>query len=230
MNTRDKLNAITAINQSNQRMGPAAVKEKQSSELYNQMINYQRIAEEAPVNASNAEKRYYTFVDGDYEDKSLVRTAPKVKHDIEKKHQDIVDTVTSSIDNYESQRIYIKNISDVFSNLQEKINHNMKLQDHQLADNTTNRQKVYYLNQEYETLDSVNYILFLACVGFIGLLLNKIYDEQLWSKMNPVLVSIVTFILVLMFLVSKWFDKFMVYVMALLGLFSSYRPIIYATF
>ena len=229
MSTRDKLNAIAEMNQSNQRMGPSAVKDKQASELYNQMINYQQIAEEAPVNAANAEQRYYMFVDGDYIDNSLVRTAPNVKRGIEKTHEVILNTVTSSIDNYESQRTYIKNISDVFSNLQEKITHNIKVQDNKLADNTTNRQKVYYLNQEYETLDNVNYILFLAGIGFIGLALDSIYEEQLWNKMNQLILSVI-FILFILFIVSKWFDNLMIHVMALLGVISSYRPIIYATF
>lgn len=230
MDNYNKLLEIQEINQSQRRMGPSAVKDKFASELYNEMLKYRRISEEAPTNAANAEEKYYTFVDGDYVDKALVRSAPKVRFDIEKRHQDVLDTVNSSIDIYESQRTYLKNISDVFFNFQEKMNYNLKLRDDNLADETTNQQRVYYLNQEYETIDHANHVLFLITVGCIGVLLDNIYEKRLWANDKPVFFLEVCFILLLLFVESRWFNYVMVRVFALIGLILSYRPIIYATF
>lgn len=228
---KNQLKEIDEINRANLSMSPSDVHAEQAKEYYRRMIESQRIAEEAPTNAANAELQYYTFVDPDFVDKSLVLDAPKVKGDIEKKHKDILQTVNSSIDNYTSQLAYIGNIPDVYSNLQNNITQNTKIRDTNRTNNTTNQQRVYYLNQEYETLDTVNYILFLACIGFIGSILDTIYEDELWVDMeSTAAINFIALILFTLFVGSTWFDEFMIYVMAGLEVVYSYRPIIYATY
>lgn len=228
---KKRLREIGETNRTNLTMGPSDVHAEQAKEYLQRMIDSQKIAEEAPTNAANAELRYYTFVDHDFEDTSLALDAPKVKGDIEKKHKDILETVNSSIDNYTSQLAYIGNISDVFSNLENNITQNTKLRDANQTNNTTNQQRVYYLNQEYETLDTVNYILFLACIGFIGSILDTIYEDRLWVDMeSSAAINFIALILFTLFVGSTWLDEFMIYVMAGLEVIYSYRPIIYATY
>lgn len=232
MNPRPKLDKIAAFNTLNQNKSQAEIQNDREKELYSRMMDYRTIAKEAPVNAAKAEEVYYTFIDEGYKDKLLERSAPTVRKEIQTKHDSILEAVNSSISNYESQRTYLNNISDVFSNLYQKINQNMKIQKDNLSNNTTNQQKVYYLNQEYKTVDNVNYFLLLASSGIIGLLL-KTMMEQLAMKQSVVqtVFSITGFsILFVVFVATPWFDTLMVFVMNLLSKISSYSPIVYTTF
>ena len=229
MDVFDQLTAIKSMNQTNLKKGPTAIRNEYENYLHTEMVRAKREADEAPGNASLAEERYYDYTDSSYEDKTLVRNAPTVKRGIEQQHERVLNTVNASIANYESQRAYLNNMSDIFFNLQEKINDNASMLDNNLADDTTNQQKVYYLNQEYETLDHVNYLLFLALIGIVGMVLENMYDKRLWTN-QPLFISTMSFIAVLLFTGSSWFDYVTGQLLALVGVISSYRPIIYATF
>ena len=232
MDTHDKLDEIDALKTLQLNRSQAEIKNLKEKELKSRWMHFKTMYEELPNQLADAERAYHTFADKDYIDKSLVESAPKVQQEIQTKHNTIFETVNSSISNYESQRTYLKNISDVFFNLRQKINQNMKIQNDNLSNNTTNQQKVYYLKQEYKTVDNVNYFLLLASSGIIGLLL-KTMMEQLAMKQSVVqtVFSITGFsILFVVFVVTPWFDTLMVFVMNLLSKISSYSPIVYTTF
>ena len=225
----DQLSAIQSMNQTNIQKTPTERRREYEIMLHTEMVRLQREANEAPGHAISAEDRYNLFTDSSYEDKQLIRNAPNVRLAIEIQHENVLNTVYSSIASYESQRTYLNNMSDIFFNLQEKIYNNARMLDNNLADDTTNQQKVYYLNQEYETLDNVNYILFLAIIGIMGMVLENMYERRLWTTKEPFILTM-SFIAVLLFTGSSWFDYVTGQLLTLVGLISSYRPIIYATF
>ena len=196
MSTSENLKKIAAKNKANQLMGPSQVKERQAKDLYNRMLEYQRVAEEAPGNAANAERMYYTFVDGDYDNKALRKTAHTVEAQLQQNHDKLAADAEASIANYQSQLIYRDNLDALKSELSSKRARAGTMREKQLAESTTNRQRVMYINQEYETLNNVEYVVFLFAVGLVGVMCYNTYTWKLWQNpKNPAVLTYLTMLL-----------------------------------
>lgn len=214
MDVNDKLNIIDFKNQQKLSMDSTQSKDKQTNDLYNQLVSAKENVKLAPIKAIQASEKYYQFI-GE-KDHSLESEANSFGNEIAHNHQTLINSLQQKIQFYDSQYQYLNQLDIMLFDYYKQILKQLNRVKNDLSQSTTNDRKVYYINEELSTLDSWSKILFyIQFYILIKLIMNyNNYFDLL-------------FILPLIFIMTPIFYNFCVWLFGILSYIIYLKPFTY---
>jgi hypothetical protein len=191
-----KLNAIAETHADAVNKSPNELHEETLKNLYDDLLSARTIAEIAPQTLDEAEKKYYTFKDGSYEQRMLAKytkEASQMNIQMRTSYNKKMNEMMQSLSYYNSQRSYSKNINMVKLSVLRDILNKLEQIRTEVANKNTNNRKSYYVIKNQESIVAwihfFNQSLFAFMILFV---IHSFYSNAL---------NIMTFVVVCIILV-----------------------------
>ena len=191
-----KLNSIAENHDDAVNKTPNELHEETLKNLYDDLLSARTIAETAPQTLDEAEKKYYTFKDGSYEQRMLAKytkEASQMNIQMRTSYNKKMNEMMQSLSYYNSQRSYSKNINMVKLSVLRDILNKLEQIRTEVANKNTNNRKSYYVIKNQESIVAwihfFNQSLFAFMILFV---IHSFYSNAL---------NIMTFVVVCIILV-----------------------------
>ncbi len=218
MDINDKLNIIDFKNQQKLSMDYNQNKDKQTNDLYNQMISAKENVKTAPLKAVQATEKYYHFI-GE-KDHSIEMEANSFGNEIANNHQSMVDSIYQKIQYYESQYQYLNQLDVMLFDYYKQILKQLNRVKNDMSQSTTNDRKVYYINEELTTLDSWSrLLLYIQFFILLKMVIDYVRDYENLMKLG--------LIVVLILFMTPLFYNFCVWLFGIIGYIVYLKPFTY---
>jgi hypothetical protein len=199
-NIQDKIKSLSIQKDAKSRMTPSEYRNIELQALYDAMIESQENELNAPDLVDSATEKYYNFKNGPdgYDDYLLIqykKDAVTMKKKMLDKHEEQMDTMNKSIHYYESQEIYLKNLSEVTSTLSKKIK---ELIGEVRKDSIhTNNRKTYYTELAEQNLIAWTNVGNCILISFVLSLAyeykNFLNQPIIWGTLLSILILVMVF-------------------------------------
>jgi hypothetical protein len=218
MDINDKLNIIDFKNEQKLSMDYNQTKDKQTNDLYNQMISAKENVKVAPIKAVQATEKYYHFI-GE-KDPSIEMEATQFGNEIANNHQSLVDSIHQKIQYYDSQYQYLNQLDVMLFDYYKQILKQLNRVKNDLTQSTTNDRKVYYINEELSVIDAwFRLLLFIQLFILIQLIIEYVFDYKNILKLGGI-------ILLILFM-TPLFYNFCVWLFGVIGYLVYLKPFTY---
>jgi hypothetical protein len=188
MSLTDQLAQLSAANANV--MGPAEVKSKHASDLYNAYLKAQDAAASAPDDLEAAQNAYYSYVqgaDGYAATKSAENSAQfeKIRKQLTDMYKGELQKVNAALQAYDTTRLYAENLSTVSMRYMEDLMAALTSQTAAQSAEQKGYRSTYYLDQEALVVKKVNLAFNLLLIS-LALVFWKIFAYDAGRFFNPV--------------------------------------------
>jgi hypothetical protein len=189
-----KLNSIAENHDDAVNKTPNELHEETLKNLYDDLLSARTIAETAPQTLDSAEKKYYTFKDGSYEQRMLTKytkEASQMNIQMRTSYNKKMNEMMQSLSYYNSQRSYSKNINMVKLSVLRDILNKLEQIRTEVTNKNTNNRKSYYVIKDQESIVEWIYFFNQSLFAFMILFMIHSFYSNMMNIMSIVVVCII---------------------------------------
>lgn len=189
-----KLNSIAENHDDAVNKTPNELHEETLKNLYDDLLSARTIAETAPQTLDSAEKKYYTFKDGSYEQRMLTKytkEASQMNIQMRTSYNKKMNEMMQSLSYYNSQRSYSKNINMVKLSVLRDILNKLEQIRTEVTNKNTNNRKSYYVIKDQESIVEWIYFFNQSLFAFMILFVIHSFYSNMMNIMSIVVVCII---------------------------------------
>jgi hypothetical protein len=172
----------------------------------------------APIKSIQASEKYYRFI-GE-KDHSLEMEANSFGNEIANNHQSLFNSIQQKIQLYDSQYHYLNQLDIMLFDYYKQILKELNRVKNDLSQSSTNDRKIYYINQELSTIETLSQLLLFVQLFILGKMIIIYYNNY---------TNYITLILIffLIFIMTPFFYKFCVWLFSIIGYIVLLKPFTY---
>jgi hypothetical protein len=189
-----KLNSISKTYDDVVNKTPSEIHKEKLKKLYDDLLSARTIEETAPQTLNEAEKKYYTFKDGSYEQRMLAKytkEASQMNNQMRTSYNKKMNEMMQSLSYYNSQRSYSKNINMVKLSVLRDILNKLEQIRTEVANKNTNDRKSYYVIKDQESIVAWIHFFNQSLFAFMILFVIHSYYSNAMNIMTFVVVCII---------------------------------------
>ena len=187
----DQIQALKDKNQALASTGPDEISQQEAGTLKDAWDNAVSVANAAPGDAADAEKAYYTYIDGDvaYRQRLIAqynKEKEQLQSDLDSRYQEQEDTIQKGLSSYQSQLTYTDNTDKTKIYLLKQIKDLTQTMKRIRYVKDTNERKTFYLSEELKPLAGWNRLFRGLFIAFAAVCINIMIDTKDYKRcMSP---------------------------------------------